>query len=196
MFSKEVESDINAVMTAADNKLPLKDFIEQNHNLLSAMAVLVAVASFATTLSVRWLGDVLLFLSIAAIVTLWIELYMSFPKTGSLRLILFKNILSFGLIGLVFYWFLAFGKFWNIFLFIPLFLMMFYMSHNVVKQLLGFSFVKKVIGEKGNRNKWQILLITGYGFGIFWAVSWMLYLAIGASPGFNIILELIRINFK
>jgi hypothetical protein len=174
----------------------LRDFIEENQSLLTAMAVLFGIATFMATIPMHWLSSALLFFSIAGAITLWAELYMCFPKTGALRLILFKNIISLGLMGFILYWFLAFGAFWNLFIFVPLFAAMYYMSNTVLKQLLAVPFVKKAFGERGHRNGWQILLICGYGIGIFYGVTWMLAISIGAAPGFNLILEVIRQNFR
>lgn len=177
------------------NSLSLKDFIDQNHNLLSALAVLIAIASYAGSLPVQWLGSTILFLSIAGVITVWFELYKNFPKTGTLRLVIFKNITTFGLIGITFYWFLSFPSFWNIFLFIPLFFFLYYMFHTTLKQFMEFSFVKKIIGKTGHRNIWQKILVLIYGLGIFYAVTWMFHISIGAAPGFSFLMELIRLNF-
>lgn len=179
-----------------EQNLTLRDFIEKNQGLLSSIAVLFAIATFVDTLSVKWLGSVLMFLSIAGVVTLWTELFMCFPKTGSIRLILFKNIISLGLMGFVLYWFLAFDRFWNIFFFVPLFLLLFYMSNILLKQFMSVSFIKRLFGEKGKRNIWQKILVVIYAVIVFYGLMWMLSISIGASPGFNYILELIRLNFK
>ncbi len=176
--------------------LTLRDFIEKNQSLLSSMAVLFAIATFVDTLSVKWLSNVLMFLSIAGVVTLWVELFMCFPKTGSVRLILFKNILSLGLMGFVLYWFLAFDRFWNIFLFVPLFFVLFYMSNVLLEQFMSVPLIKRLFGEKGKRNVWQKILIGFYAVVVFYGLVWMLSISIGASPGFNYVLELIRLNFK
>ena len=177
------------------NGLSLKDFIDQNHQLLSTMAVLIAIATYADSLPVQWLGNTILFLSTAGVVTVWFELYRCLPKTGTLRLVVFKNIITIGLIGFTFYWFLSFPAFWNIFSFIPLFLFLYYMFHTTIKQLMEFGFVMKIFGTKGQRNGWQKLLVFIYGFGIFVALSWMLHISIGAAPGINLMLELVRLNF-
>src|SRR5580698_9303665 len=139
-------------MIKIDHKGPsLHDFIEQNQSLLSAMAVLVAIATFVANLPVHCLGSVRLFLSIAGVVTIWVELYMRFPTTGSIRLVLFKNILSVSLMGFILYWFLAFGTFWNIFLFVPLFCSLLYMSLTILTQLMAIPFIKNIFGKKGHR---------------------------------------------
>lgn len=173
----------------------LRDFIDENQNLLSAMAVLVAIASFVTNLPIHWLGSTLLFLTIAGIVTVWVELYILFPKTGSMRLMIFKNVLSFGLIGFVFYWFLAFGTFWNIFSFVPLFAMLLYMSLTVLTQLVAFPIVRKIFGKKGNRNVWQKILIVAYVCAVGYGILWLFAISVGAAPGINYLLQLIRISF-
>lgn len=180
-----------------DNKgTSLKGFLDENHHLLSAMAVLLGIATFSGSLSIKWLGNLLLFLSFAGVVTTWFELYINFPKTGAFRLMIFKNILTFGLIGFVFYWILTFPAFWNIFSFIPIFAYLYYMLHTIVKQLATFSVVKKIFGEKNHRNKWQKIFIVIYGLAVFYVLNWILFLSIGAAPGFNIIFELVRLYFK
>jgi len=184
-------------MIQIDDKGPsLHDYIEQNQSLLSAMAVLVAIATFVANLPVHWLGSSLLFLSIAAVVTIWVELYMRFPMTGSIRLVLFKNILSLSLMGFILYWFLAFGTFWNIFAFVPLFCLMFYMSITILKQLTMIPIVRKIFGKKGYRNVWQKILIAVYGLSVSFGIMWMLFVSIGASPALNLMLEFLRINFR
>lgn len=179
-----------------DKGMSLKDFIGKNHHLLSTMAVLTAIASFGVTLSIHWLGSILVFLSTAGVMTVWVELYKSFPETGTLRLVIFKNILSLGLFSLGFYWLIAFPTFWNIFSFVPLFALMFYLLHTNIKQITAFSFVQRLFGKKGKRNPWQQLLVFLYGIGMFYALTWMFAMSITAAPGLNMILELIRNNFN
>lgn len=177
-------------------EITLKEFIEQNHYLLSSMAVFIAIASFVKGLPILWLANSLFFLSIAGVVVVWFELHSQFPKKAEIRLFAFKQILSLGLIGFIFYWLLAFPAFWNIFLFVPLTLVLTAMFIKLLNQFFSFQFVRKIFGQKGKRNGWQKLLVAAYNFGIFVAVNWILYICINASPGFNYLLEMIRLNFQ
>ncbi|MBP9836814.1 MAG: hypothetical protein KBC78_03190 [Candidatus Pacebacteria bacterium] len=180
-------------MTTENN---LKSFISENDKLLSALTVLLAIAGFVQNLSIQWLGNALLFITIGALLTVWTELYKCFPQKGTVRLMIFKNTISLGLIGIIFYWLIAFNTFWNYFLFIPVFLGLAYMCFTVLAQLKQFSFVKKLTGEKDKRNVWQVGFLITYGFGIFLGLSWLLYLSIGVSPVFTFLLNIIKLNFK
>ena len=178
-----------------DGASSLRDFIEENHNLLSAMAVLAAIASFVNGLPIHWLAATLFFLAIAGVITIWFELNAQFPEKGSARLFLFKQILFLGLLGFILYWFLAFPSFWNIFFFLPLFLTLFFMLLTVLRQLTAIPFIKRLFGKKGERSIWQKILIFAYGFAVFVALDWLLWLSVGTSPVFNYTFELIRLNF-
>jgi hypothetical protein len=184
-------------MFGVDNDGPsLRDFIDENQNLLTAIAVLVAIAAFVAGLSVQWLGKSLLFLSIAAIVTVWTELFFLFPKTGSLRLMLFKNILSLFLLGFVTYWFLAFGAFWSIFSFLPLFVALVYMTTTILKQLAAIPIIQNIFGKHGHRNIYQRVLVVAYAVGVGYGYLWIFAMSVNAAPAFAFLLEMVRINFK
>lgn len=174
----------------------LKEFIDENHYLLSSMAILIALATFGINLSINWIGSILSFLSIAAIATIWVELYKMFPQKGTLRLILFKNILSLGLLTIGFYWVLAFPVFWNIFSFVPLFIFLLYMLHSNIKQFMSIPFIARLFGVQGKRNLLQKALVAFYAGAIFITLIWIFSLSVGATPAINTILEAIRVNFK
>lgn len=182
-------------MIEIDNKPTLSKILKDNHELLSAMAILVAIATFAAGLSVHWLASTLTFLSIAGVVTIWFELNSAIPKSGTVRLFIFRQILLVGLYCFILYWLLAFRKFWNIFLFIPIASLLAYMFLLNLRQLEQVEFIRKIFGVSGVKNWWQKLFTFLFGFFVFIAIFYILTISIPVSLGLNYILDLVRLNF-
>lgn len=104
-------------------KMTLSKFIEDNHNLLSALAVFSALTAYFVTLPISWIATGLSFLSIMAMIMVFRELQSKAPdyRRVSLRLFIFNYSVIFGQYGLMLYWFLVYRDIWHLFLFIPLF---------------------------------------------------------------------------
>lgn len=183
-------------MTSSDNQpMTLNSFIKANSELLSAMAVLVAVTTFVSGLPIHWISNVLTCLSIAGLVTIWFELSSLLPKVGSIRLHIFRYVILLGLGSIIFYWLLAFRIFWHFFLFIPLFFLMFFMTISLLKPFGEIDRVRKFFGIGVEKNWWQKICKIIYYIFIFYACVIIFAMSVNASFGFNYLLDIIKLNF-
>ena len=87
------------------NQLGIKEFVEDNHKLLSTLGIFLAITIFSTNIDLKSFSPWLSFLSLSCVILLWIELWTKFPKNGgSLRLSLFENAISFLSMLTIIYW--------------------------------------------------------------------------------------------
>jgi len=172
--------------------MPLKEFIEKNHILLSAVAVFATITALLSNLPIKWVSTVLSFISIAGTVVIWHEVQTQLPKKMSPKLFLFRYVLLWGLGGLVFYWLLEFREIWHVFLFIPLTIV--FMSEIVLtlRPLTELNIVKKIFGLGKEKNWFQKILKVGVALSIAFI---SLFLATLFSPSINLILDWIKNTF-
>ncbi len=175
--------------------MTLNSFIKENSELLSAMAVLVAVTTFVSDLPIQWISNVLTCLSIAGLVTIWFELSSLLPKVGTIRLHIFRYVILLGLGSIIFYWLLAFRVFWHFVLFIPLFFLMFFMMISLLKPFGEIAKIRKFFAIGSEKNWWQKICKIVYYVFIFYACVVIFAVSVNASLGFNYLLDLIKLNF-
>lgn len=175
--------------------MTLNSFIKENSELLSAMAVLVAVTTFVSDLPIQWISNVLTCLSIAGLVTIWFELSSLLPKVGTIRLHIFRYVILLGLGSIIFYWLLAFRVFWHFVLFIPLFFLMFFMMISLLKPFGEIAKIRKFFAIGSEKNWWQKICKIVYYVFIFYACVVIFAVSVNASLGFNYLLDLIKVNF-
>lgn len=95
----------------------LCQFVEDNHKLLTALGVFIALTAFSAQLQVKQLGYFLSFLLFVATSLLWIELWTQFPSGESnWRLMAFENVLMMSGFLYVFYCLVEFRFAWWAFL--------------------------------------------------------------------------------
>jgi hypothetical protein len=100
-------------------------FVEENHKLLSALAIFTALTVFARALPIRILGDLLSFLFLAATVILWFELQEHYPpQTSSAKLQLFESVVSAAVLVLIGCWLILYWAFWRPLLVVVIFLIL------------------------------------------------------------------------
>lgn len=105
---------------------PLADVIDENHNLLTAIGIFVALTVFSASLPVKPfkpIGIVLSFCFLGEAIILSWEFYVKSylpANQATVRLYFFQLILELALVILVLYWLLAFRELWRGFLIIPL----------------------------------------------------------------------------
>lgn len=173
--------------------MSLKEFIEKNHSLLSAMAIFATITALLDNLPVRWIGIVLSFISIAGLVVIWHELKAQLPKTMSPKLFIFRYVLLWGFGALVFYWLLVFREIWHFFLFAPLTILFMYEIVLTLKPLTEWKIVKWMFGI-GKEKNWFQKLLKGVVTLILGLTS--LYFATLFSIPLNLILDAIKNSFK
>lgn len=180
-------------MEVGRNGTSLKDFIERNHSLLSALAIFATIAGLLSSLPIKWLSSALSFIFIAGMVIIWLEIQAQLPKKAGLKLFLFRYVLLWGLGGLVFYWLLEFRELWRAMLFPALALLFFYEIALTIRPIGEWPLVGRLLGIGRAKNPIQevlrvILLVI---LGIL-----ALYLASLFSVPINLILDWIRGAFR
>lgn len=99
-------------MTSPADKLPpdsepeisLTEYIEINQKMLSVLGVFTTMTVFANNLPQKFVGDILSVFPLTVVVLIWSELWSSFPKRPSTKLVGFQTIriCMVGMLGL--YW--------------------------------------------------------------------------------------------
>jgi hypothetical protein len=191
----------------------LKQFIIDNHILLSALAVFATLSALLSKLSISWLSTFLSFVSIAGLILIWLEVQSQLPKERlSLKLLLFRYVMIWGLGGLILYWLLAFRDIWKVSLFIPLFFLFVYMFYSpfkllsqILTQIINWlnslprfkqtKLFKKILEIKNSNNFKIFLKILRAAYLIIVIIISFNY-AVLLSPPINAILDLIKNTFR
>ena len=100
--------------------ITLDGFIKNNEPILSALAVISALIVFSKDLTPSFAAGVVSFLLVGGIVLLWLEMWNKFPELVHWRLFIFRYILLWTLIAILFSWLYEYRAFWDMFLFFPL----------------------------------------------------------------------------
>lgn len=174
-------------------EISLKEFIEENQALLSALAVLATLTAFITKLSIEWLAIGLSFVFIIGMIIVWHEINSRFPIKISFKLLTFRYVLLLGFSGLILYSLLEFRQIWNAFLFIPLFMLFTSVIILALKPLMRISIIKRICGIGQQKNVLQKLIKIILLLIIMWI---SLILASIFSPFLNSIFTWIKISFK
>lgn len=170
----------------------LSDYIEQNSKLISVLGVFTALTVFSHNLNIKTIGNILSFVFLSLTIIVWLELWTKFPsRPSSWRLILFENILSFSIFGIIFYWFLAYRVIWRAILVFPLWIsIMSFISYLITK----FNLMEKILGQKFS--KYQTARII-FGLLIMIPIYFIsLYLAAIISKPINYAFDLINLDIE
>lgn len=172
--------------------MSLKEFIEKNHTLLSALAIFATITALLGNLPIHWIGIILSFISITGLIVIWYELKTQLPEKMAPALFIFRYVLLWGFGMLIFYWLLEFREIWHLFLVIPLTILFGYEIVSTLKPLKETKIAKYVFGINKKKNSFQKLLraITILSITFF-----SLYLATIFSMPLNLILDWIKSNF-
>ena len=92
--------------------LSLKEFIEQNHKIISSIGIFIALTVFSSNLKSTYFSIGLSFLFLLLTTMIWIELIGQFPKHGSNLLGWFEAILGITFFALIGYWIVEYYKVW------------------------------------------------------------------------------------
>jgi len=173
--------------------MTLKQFIDSNHNLLSALAIMAAVLAFISSMSIKWIGVALSFLLVGGMIFIWLELKQQMPEKKHWRLFLFHYVILWGLVAFILYWLLEYLVFWNEFIGVPIFFLVLFWFANTFGVLRQFEWAKNLFGIDRKKNGWQKLLKVVYVGGILW-ISLMFTAMLAPVTAF--ILNVIKLNFK
>lgn len=173
--------------------MSLKEFVENNHKLLSTVAIFATITTLINNLPIKWMSVALSFISIAGMVVVWHEIKTQLPEKMSPRLFIFRYILLWGFGGLVFYWILEFREIWHYFLFAPLSALFMYITIQTLNPLTNQPVVKKIFGIGGSKTWLQKILKVVVLLSIVFV---SLYFATLFSIPLNLIFDVIKNNFR
>lgn len=195
LFSLENITKKSIVLTMNIDKsgMTLKQFIENNQSLLSALAVFAAITTLSGNLNIQWLNILFSFIIIAGMIIIWLEVNTQFPEKVSSKLFLFHYILLWGLGALVFYWLLEFRTIWHIFLFIPLTIIFLYEILLTLNPLTKFKIVQRIFGI-GKQKNWFQKIFKFIIMLVIVCISF--FLAISSSTPLNLLLDAAKNTFK
>lgn len=129
--------------------MSLEKFIRDNHTLLSTLGIFLAAAAFASNLKYGWARDIFSFLFIGTIILIWLEVKSKIPKKSRWRLELFGYFMNVSLTAFATYWLMEYRTFWNIFLFIPLSFIFFYVAWSFLESLrYRLWFIDKALSDR------------------------------------------------
>ncbi len=156
-MKKENESD-------SVEPLALKDFVDENHKLLSTIGIFTAITVFSLNIKSTYFSLGLSFLFLFQTLILWSELLSQIPKVATRRMGWFENFLSYSFLVLIIYWVVEYYMVWNLFLWliIPLFIV--YFISVILKKFNLFNILFKTTpGEKKALRHilyWTILIVA------------------------------------
>lgn len=127
-----------------DDKPRLKPFIDENSKLISAIGLFIALVIFSKNIEMELFADLFAFVFLFIVIILWTELIEQFPsKEGSWKLIIFENIISYLVLGLVFYWLLEYRYWSKAFLIFPIAVLILSIISKIIKREKIFSWADK-----------------------------------------------------
>ncbi len=143
-MSKKIENTIveeSDKLETKPKKNTLSDYIDDNSKLISVLGVFTALTVFTRNFTIEPIGYLLSFVFLTLSIIVWLELWTKFPKKpSSWRLLVFENVLSFSVLGIILYWLLAYRDIWRSILPFPIFL--------VLISLLSYPITKYKVLEK------------------------------------------------
>jgi cell division protein FtsW (lipid II flippase) len=162
--------------------LSLREFIELNHNLLSALGIFMALTVFAANIPYEFLRTGLSFVFLAVSVILWIETFFNYNPTLSRRkysLLMrwFNVLMEIATFLLILYWLVAYSIVWKIMLPVVIFAILIALSSLILDRLSYFKKLHYPIDSKHKLKKqflWWVLF--------FASLFLCLYVAIIISP--------------
>lgn len=158
-------------------QMSLEDYIKENQLALSTLGVFVALITFAQDLY-KPFNFVLSFLLIAAFLLVGYGLWQKLPREKSPRLFLFSYVMSVGGITIVAYWLYEFRLFWDFFLWLPAWFIVFgFLLYYGVLMVRSSKPLHKIFGGGDTLKKWYHTVARVVSIGIALWVSF----AIGVS---------------
>ncbi len=149
MRQKDKDSSVESNDSEIKKPNSLSDYIENNSKLISVLGVFTALTVFSYNLTIKPIGNILSFVFLTITIIVWLELWTKFPpKPSSWRLILFENVLSFSVLGIILYWLLAYREIWRAILVFPIWvltitLISFLITRfNLLEKITGFKIAK------------------------------------------------------
>ncbi len=169
----------------------LKAFIENNEVLLTSIAVIGALIVYSKDLIPLRIANSVSFLLTGGIVIVWFEIYFSFPQEVKVRLFLFRYVLLWTIMGIIFCWLYEYRAFWDIFLFIPTSIIIFWFEIDSVNQIVNtFTVTRRIFGIGSlEKTRWQKLFIAmGFIIAVFSSFIFGVYI----STGTNLLMDIIK----
>ena len=187
-----------------DADFSLSRFIDDNHKLISSVGIFTALTVFSTSISLKPIGYLVSFLSLAATFILWIELWFKFPRNRNLpvRLSFFKFTVLLILLTVTLYWLLEFRNFWRYFLVLPLTFILTYMFFSIVAPFMNpvlesKNKIGKSIDSFEKRHQWFSVFYSMFLFAAMLGIlGGSYYLSLMLNLPINYILDIFVIWFQ
>ena len=171
----------------------LEGFIKDNEALLTALAVISALIVFSKDLKPTFAGGAVSFLLVGGIVLLWHEMWQKFPEQVTWRLFTFRYVLLWILIGIIFCWLYEYRAVWDIALFIPVTIGVYWFQTDTISQIVNIiPFTRKFFGvgaeKKTPLQKWM------RGIAILIGIFVAFYFGVWFSFGANTFLDILKFS--
>ncbi len=167
----------------------LKDFIEENHKLISVLGIMVAITTFSYNLPLKSAGYILSFIFLSISLVLWIELIKNFPKDPKGNLAYFSILINWAIMGVLGYWVLAYRLMFQTVSFLICFIAILFAMSKIIPPLL-----EKVWGINDGKNRIRKKVIGFIYLIVFSIITY--YLTRIVSPYVNYLLDLIWNHIK
>lgn len=172
--------------------IPLATFIDDNHKLITTLGVLTALTVFVSNLPIKLFGSLLSFLFLIATILTWQELISKFPKSKTVRLFWFQNVLDAAVPVLVLFLILQFRSLIRPFMNYILLLAVMWLGYLLIDRLKIFELV-----EEKTRNRRLGYIVEGFIcaliFGVYFALSFLLSPVFDSA--FNFLDTLVAVTF-
>jgi hypothetical protein len=96
------------------------NYLTKNQVALTSIAVFAGIGALASTFEIRWIGGIVSFCCLTAMIIIWYELHSRIPSNPDPTLYVFKLTIQWGFYGLALYLLAEFRLFWKTLLFLPL----------------------------------------------------------------------------
>jgi hypothetical protein len=182
---------MKSILANPGKGVALESFIKENEQLLTALGAFAALTVLFQGLPSNFFKYVLSFISLTGTILIWLEIFNKLPKQQAPRLWLFQYVLLWGGTSIVGYCIYTFRLIFNVFLFIPVSLLIFGWLFGTLSPIVRrLPLTRNIFGiDNPNKSKLQIylkhiavgvLVIISFSYGIYF------------SSGINLIFEVLN----
>jgi hypothetical protein len=155
-----------------NKKITLKEFLENNSNLITVLGVFFALTVYFGDIQPVFFAGLLSSVSLTTSLLIWLELWKQFPsKNASGFVIWFENILNVGTLVLVLFWLYTLNKFFGPFFINISTIILLWPISLIIKHTNVFN---KIFHTIPNKLRWLRYLIGFLIILIIWLGCFML----------------------
>ncbi len=149
--------------TDSEGRVTLREFVEENHRLISVLGVLVALSAFSSGLRPGNLGLTLASVFLAMAVLVMLELWTAFPRGHATKRLEWFGVGMLATMGLVsVYWLLAFRQIWRGVLALPVWAALTTAFGAIISRPRIASLVSRLLRDRGRAGEaaWIALAVV------------------------------------